>query len=207
MAFKVFTPGVLTSSDVNTFLMRQAVIVCTSTTRPASPNEGMTIYETDTDSYAVYTGTEWRYQGRYLTFTPTLAGSGWTLKGRTIESRYAFFGDMIHWFGGISWDGTGSQTAGAGFLTLTAPVAAVSSPETLPSHAGTFSMFDDSAGVLHAGGVRFNTTTTVQILNLVQSGAVEVRFNGLDSTYATAGGLIATDNLDRWYWTVVYRWR
>jgi hypothetical protein len=29
MAFKTFAPGVLTSSDVNTFLMRQAVITCT----------------------------------------------------------------------------------------------------------------------------------------------------------------------------------
>jgi hypothetical protein len=63
MAFKTFAPGVLTSSDVNTFLMRQAVIVCTSSTRPASPNEGMTIYETDTDRHAFYTGTAWRYFG------------------------------------------------------------------------------------------------------------------------------------------------
>ena len=55
MAFKTFTAGaVLTASDVNTYLAKQAVIVCTSTTRPSSPPEGMTIYETDTDKLLTY---------------------------------------------------------------------------------------------------------------------------------------------------------
>lgn len=56
MAYKTFTAGaVLTASDVNTYLAKQAVVVCTSTTRPSSPPEGMTIYETDTDRMLVYT--------------------------------------------------------------------------------------------------------------------------------------------------------
>lgn len=56
MAFKTFTAGaVLTASDVNTYLAKQAVVVCTSTTRPSSPPEGMTIYETDTDKMLTYT--------------------------------------------------------------------------------------------------------------------------------------------------------
>ena len=56
MPFKTFTAGaVLTASDVNTYLAKQAVVVCTSTTRPTSPPEGMTIYETDTDKVLVYT--------------------------------------------------------------------------------------------------------------------------------------------------------
>lgn len=56
MAFKTFTAGaVLTASDVNTYLAKQAVIVCTSTTRPSSPPEGMVIYETDTDKMLTYT--------------------------------------------------------------------------------------------------------------------------------------------------------
>ena len=62
MAFKTFTAGaVLTASDVNTYLAKQAVIVCTSSTRPASPPEGMTIYETDTDKMLTYvsSGTGW----------------------------------------------------------------------------------------------------------------------------------------------------
>ena len=56
MAFKTFTPGAtLTASEVNTYLAKQSVIVCTSTTRPSSPPEGMTIYETDTDKLLTYT--------------------------------------------------------------------------------------------------------------------------------------------------------
>ncbi|MEU4589990.1 hypothetical protein [Micromonospora aurantiaca (nom. illeg.)] len=60
MAFKTFSAGdVLTASDVNTYLMKQVVIVCTSGTRPSSPVEGMTIYETDTDVLRVHNGSNW----------------------------------------------------------------------------------------------------------------------------------------------------
>lgn len=62
MAFKTFTAGsVLTAADVNDYLMEQTVISCTSGTRPASPNEGMTIYETDTNRYMFYNGAAWDY--------------------------------------------------------------------------------------------------------------------------------------------------
>ncbi len=71
MAFKTFTVGeIATASDVNTYLMKQAVIVCTSGTRPSSPVEGMTIYETDTDNLVTYDGTGWRrYNARPVTAT------------------------------------------------------------------------------------------------------------------------------------------
>jgi len=60
MAFKTFTAGsVLTAADVNDYLMKQVVITCTSGTRPGTPNEGMTIYETDTDRIMVYNGSAW----------------------------------------------------------------------------------------------------------------------------------------------------
>lgn len=56
MPFKTFVAGsVLTASDVNTYLAKQSVIVCTSTTRPSSPPEGMAVYETDTDKLLIYT--------------------------------------------------------------------------------------------------------------------------------------------------------
>lgn len=56
MAFKTFVAGAtLTAAEVNTYLAKQAVIVCTSSTRPSSPPEGMTIYETDTDKMLIYT--------------------------------------------------------------------------------------------------------------------------------------------------------
>jgi hypothetical protein len=56
VSFKTFTAGaVLTASDVNTYLAKQAVVVCTSGGRPSSPPEGMVIYETDTDKLLTYT--------------------------------------------------------------------------------------------------------------------------------------------------------
>ena len=86
MAFKTFVAGaVLTASDVNTYLAKQAVVVCTSTTRPSSPPEGMTIYETDTDKLLTYTtattgwvapwNTPWGYVTR-ATSTSTTSPSG-----------------------------------------------------------------------------------------------------------------------------------
>lgn len=60
MGFKTFNDGdVLTAADLNQYLMRQAVIECTSGTRPSSPVEGMTIYETDTDTLVSYTNAGW----------------------------------------------------------------------------------------------------------------------------------------------------
>ena len=56
MAFKTFADAAtLPAADLNTYLMKQAVIVCTSGTRPSSPVEGMTVYETDTDKLLIYT--------------------------------------------------------------------------------------------------------------------------------------------------------
>lgn len=48
----------LFAADVNDKLMKQAVIQCTAATRPSSPVSGMTIWQTDTKTYAVY-GTAW----------------------------------------------------------------------------------------------------------------------------------------------------
>ena len=60
MAFKTFTPGeILLADDVMTYLMRQSVIVCTSSTRPASPVQGMTIVETDTGNQRRYWNGSW----------------------------------------------------------------------------------------------------------------------------------------------------
>lgn len=114
MAFKTFAPGVLTSSDINTFLMRQSVITCTAATRPASPNEGMTIFETDTDSFKVYDGANWvdfsnLSSGAWTSYTPTL-GNGWTLGNGTLTGAYMLVGKICH----VSFDFTFGSTTTAG---------------------------------------------------------------------------------------------
>lgn len=61
MGFKTWaTEEVLASADLNNLLMRQAVVVCTSGTRPGSPPEGSFIYETDTDTYRGWDGSAWQ---------------------------------------------------------------------------------------------------------------------------------------------------
>ena len=55
--FKTFVAGdVLTASELNAYLMKQAVIVCDSSADyPSSPVEGMTVYDKALDSLLVYT--------------------------------------------------------------------------------------------------------------------------------------------------------
>lgn len=61
MAYKTFTSGsTLPASDLNTYLMNQAVIVCTSGTHPGSPPTGQVIYETDLDLFKYWNGSAWK---------------------------------------------------------------------------------------------------------------------------------------------------
>jgi hypothetical protein len=56
VGYKTWANGdALTGPDLMLYLMNQVNIGCTSSTRPASPTEGMHIYETDTDKEYVYT--------------------------------------------------------------------------------------------------------------------------------------------------------
>jgi hypothetical protein len=64
LPIKTFVAGTLSSSDVNTYLMNQAVITCTSATRPGSPPTGMVIYETDTNLFNYWNGTVWTTQSQ-----------------------------------------------------------------------------------------------------------------------------------------------
>lgn len=48
-------------------------VICTSSTRPASPYEGQEIYETDTDREYIYTGTVWRYRSGGTDYTAARA--------------------------------------------------------------------------------------------------------------------------------------
>lgn len=50
--------------------------VCTSTTRPASPFDGQTISETDTDSLQVYKGSAWGQVSGLVLISSTTIGTG-----------------------------------------------------------------------------------------------------------------------------------
>lgn len=65
MGYHTFVSSeVLTAANVMTYLMKQANIVCTSATRPASPATGEIIFETDTLLLQMYTGAAWVPHGR-----------------------------------------------------------------------------------------------------------------------------------------------
>lgn len=158
MAFKTFAAGdVLTASDVNTYLMKQAVIVCTSGTRPSSPNEGMTIYETDTDKILTYTGSTWStvaYAGDGESYTPSIQGSSSnpTMGNSTVIGRYWRMGtSRVDVFISIKIGNT--YSAGSGSYAITLPVA-VNSTYDRQSIPMTF--YDASVptyyrGFMHAG--------------------------------------------------------
>lgn len=60
MPWRVFPSGQNPTAEViQKYLMNQVVIVCTSTTRPGTPVEGMVIFEADTRSFLVWIGGSW----------------------------------------------------------------------------------------------------------------------------------------------------
>lgn len=116
MAFKTFTAGsVLTAADVNDYLMEQAVITCTSGTRPSAPNEGMTIYETDTDYIRTYDGTTWQVMTGN---TPAARAQRTTTQSISTGSTTAVSFGAADYNAGTMWAG-GSPTR------LTAPIGGV----------------------------------------------------------------------------------
>lgn len=102
-------------------------VVCTSTTRPASPYEGMQIFETDTDKEYIYSGSAWVEVGRlgaWTAYTPTWTATGTppTLGNGTISGRYRRSGRLIVFEAELVIGSTSS--GGTGSYTLVAPVAA-----------------------------------------------------------------------------------
>jgi hypothetical protein len=128
VAFKTFGVGdVLTASEVNTYLMRQAVITCTSGTRPSSPPEGMHIYETDTDKKLTYNGSSWVEMGRvgaWTAFTPSWTGATTnpTLGNGTMSCAYMIMGRTAFVRIKIVWGST--TNSGSGLYGLSLPAAA-----------------------------------------------------------------------------------
>lgn len=55
----VYEPHQYIDSTTGWKYLGNSTIICTSSTRPASPFEGQTIYETDTDKFLVYNGSAW----------------------------------------------------------------------------------------------------------------------------------------------------
>lgn len=159
MPFKTFNAGdVLTAADVNDYLMEQAVITCTSGTRPSSPAEGMTIYETDTDKILSYSGSAWipvQYQGAWDTYTPTwtASGSAPSIGNGSLAGRYMRAGSRVTLTVKIT---TGSTTTyGSGTYGLSLPPG-LNAASGVPAYVGSGYFRDASAtSTGHFSGISF----------------------------------------------------
>jgi hypothetical protein len=166
MSFKVFAAGEkLTASDVNTYLMQQAVMFfATSVARDAAitaPVEGMVAYLEDTNIYTFYNGTAWGnllWGDAWIAYTPTL--SNITLgSGGTSAFFYQRVGKMVNVRGRITLGTSGALT---GVATFTLPSNAISSDQFWNSGC----VLNDSGTTFYPGMVRVGTSTaTVLALN------------------------------------------
>lgn len=177
MPIKTFTPSVLTSADVNTYLMQQSVIICTSGTRPGSPINGMTIYETDTECYATYSGSAWirRLGGIWANYTPTLTNI--TLGNGTMVGKWTLVGATV--MGSVRIVAGTTTAYGAGQLGVSIPTAAASWVGSIDTVGSGW--VDNGSGVSRRG-------TTLQIIGsefrqLYEGGTVS---NTAPFTFGTA---------------------
>lgn len=173
MAFKTFTSGaVLTAAELNTYLMQQAVIVCTAATRPSSPVEGMVIYETDTDQGYQYDGSNWIQTselGAWTSYTPTLGGTGWAIGDGTITGSYTRIARTVFFQAAVTF-GASSTYGAAAAPTISLPVTATGSPIITCRLA-------DATGAAYLGACPMSASTvTIQVQEV--SGSY-VRYNNV----------------------------
>jgi len=185
MPFKTFVPGVLTSSDVNTFLMRQSVITCTSATRPAAPSEGMTIYETDTDATFIYSGSVWENfaaLGSWKAYSPTIlslnAGTDWVLGNATVAGQFVKLGRLVVGNAQIVFGNT--SVFGTKALGISVPIN-VKFTTTTNAVEGIARYQDISAGNPFVGTNSYHAATHIALF-----------VHSVSATYALYEGVTAT---------------
>lgn len=149
VTYKIFRQGEPPSQRDLQTLMDQSVIVCTSTSRPYAPHEGMLIYEIDTNFYKWYNGSVWAalgsaidawISGNNLSVPGNIsAGGDATFSGETTTASLAATGD-ITFRGSIpnrtvdGKIGTGSTQTGVAGTTNT--VIGAANAQNTPQIAG-----------------------------------------------------------------------
>ena len=157
--FLTFGSAILSSSQVQGFLMDQAVIsVANAAGRPTPSHEGMTAYERDVNSYVTYDGSNWvtaLLTGQWFSWSPTVTqsvGVGVTNN----YSRYMRAGRLILAITNLTMgtDGTATNDIVIGNL----PVAAATS-------SGIFGVFYllDVGNTIYTGSAVGSSTTAVKM--------------------------------------------
>lgn len=172
--FRDFTVGqILTSQQVDEYLMQQAVMVFASTSARDSaitaPSEGMVAYTSDTDTFWYYSGSAWAATGKgsaWTSYTPSLTNG--TLGNGTVSGSYVQQGKLVAFRAQFT---LGSTSAVTGSLGIGLPVAAASGVQ-----------------LCHALLVDTGTATYVGYAELSSSNA-SLRAQNAAGTYLTASTL------------------
>jgi len=147
--------------------------VCTSSTRPVSPYEGLVIYETDTDRTMIWNGSSWVMAGLatsgmgvWSSYTPqwTSTGTQPSVGSSSLTGKYCRIGNTI--FVEIALVTNGGSSFGTGNYSFSLPVAA--KPLWGYHSAGISRVWDQSAQTTYYGHAAFNNqsagATTIQML-------------------------------------------
>jgi hypothetical protein len=156
MPQKLWAPEELfTAVDVNTYLAKQVIVICTSGSRPSSPAEGWHVYETDTDAIAKYNGSGWEYvSSSRKAFTPTLGASTTppTLgTGNLRNGWYCFQPGPSVFFTWHILFGSSGVSAGSGTYNISLPVTPAAPYAAGDVAVGSCIMADQSSSLFRTG--------------------------------------------------------
>ena len=154
-------------------------IICTSSTRPGSPFEGQTIYETDTDLSYTYNGSAWVQTeniGAWTSFTPTWTGL--SVGNAVQKTAYKKDGRLVTVRLGIDF---GSTSTFSGTFTASLPVTAHADYANGWWSVGTAHLKDSDTS--HKLGVVYmDSTTAVRFSSFNVNSTTRALYNGVSST-------------------------
>jgi hypothetical protein len=163
----------LLNANMDKLDVSAGAVVCTSSTRPASPFDGMLIKETDTKAIGYWdaASTTWMiFDTIWQTYVPTLTFSGGTitLGNGFLGGSYMRRGKNVSVRVGFSLGTTTSYGASAGTLQVTLPINMVSSAGApYGTLARTNGALRGVGSTPFLGQVFLNPAVFVHIFNLV----------------------------------------